>query len=98
VDFVASYPDLQAVVEEAVESPEAHKAVILNVAAVDKGEDSNDENFENAPAPSRKVDEDPQVEAVAEPTKRASKKTEVPADAPTKKSLADVVSAWSEDE
>lgn len=98
VDFVASYPELQAAVEEAVESPEAQKAVVLNVAVVDKGEGGNDEDFESAPAPSRKVDEDPQVEAVVEPTKRASKKAEVPADAPAKKSLADVVSAWSEED
>lgn len=86
VDFVASDPDLQAAVEVAVESPESQKAVVLNVTAVDKGEDSNEEEFESKPQV---------VEEVAEPTKRASKKATPP---PTEtKSLADVVSAWSDD-
>jgi hypothetical protein len=90
VDFVASHPDLQAAVEEAVESPESQKAVVLNVAVVDKGEDSNEE-FEQKPKKVQAVEE----EEVAEPTKRASKKAAPP---PTEtKSLADVVSAWSDD-
>jgi hypothetical protein len=98
VDFVASHPELQAVVDEAVVSPEAQKAVILNVAAVDKGE-GNDEEFETAskPAPKAKVVEEEEDEpAIAEPTKRSSKKA---TPAPTEgKSLADVVNAWSADD
>lgn len=94
VDFVGSHPELQAVVNEAVESPDAQKAVILNVAAVDKGEDSNEE-FENAPKPAAKVQvEEPEAE-VAEPTKRTSKKATAPTES---KSLADVVNAWSTDD
>ena len=90
VDFVASHPDLQDVVAEAVESPESQKAVLLNVAVVDKGADSNEE-FEQKPKKAQVVEE----EEVAEPTKRASKKAAPP---PTEsKSLADVVSAWSDD-
>jgi len=90
VDFVASHPDLQDVVAEAVESPESQKAVLLNVAVVDKGADSNEE-FEQKPKKAQVVEE----EEVAEPTKRPSKKATPP---PTEtKSLADVVSAWSDD-
>lgn len=90
VDFVASHPALESVVADAVESPEVQKAVMLNVAVVDKGGDSNEE-FEQQPKKAQ-VEE---VEEVAEPTKRASKKA---APAPTEtKSLADVVSAWSDD-
>lgn len=86
VDFVASDPDLQAAVDAAVESPESQKAIVLNVTAVDKSEDSNEEAFESKPQV---------AEEVAEPTKRASKKATPP---PTEtKSLADVVSAWSDD-
>jgi hypothetical protein len=92
VDFVASHPDLQAAVEEAVESPESQKAVVLNVTAVDKGEDSNEE-FEQKPKKAQVVEEE---EEVAEPTKRASKKVAPPPTEP-KSSLADVVSAWSDD-
>ena len=91
VDFVSSNPVLQAVVEAAVESPESQKAVVLNVTAVDKGEESNEE-FEEKPKKAQVVEEDDEV---AEPTKRASKKAAPP---PTEtKSLADVVSAWSDD-
>lgn len=97
VDFVASHPELQAVVDEAIESPEIQKAIMLNVASVDKGEGDHDEDFETKAPAAKQVDSVEEVEAVAEPTKRASKKTEVPA-AAAKKSLADVVSAWSEDE
>lgn len=98
VDFVASHPELQAVVEEAVMSSEVQKAVTLTVAVVDKGEDDNDEEFESVAPASRKVDKNPEDDKVAEPTKRASKKAEVAADASAKKSLADVVNAWSEEE
>jgi hypothetical protein len=94
VDFVASHPDLQAAVEEAVESPESQKAVVLNVTAVDKGEDSNEE-FEQKPKKAQVVEEE-EEEEVAEPTKRASKKVAPPPTEP-KSSLADVVSAWSDD-
>jgi hypothetical protein len=90
VDFVASHPDLQDVVAEAVESPESQKAVVLNVAVVDKGEESVEE-FEQKPKKAQVVEE----EEVAEPTKRVTKKvTPPPAES---KSLADVVSAWSDD-
>jgi hypothetical protein len=93
VDFVGSHPDLQNVVDEAVASPEALKAVTLTVAAVDKGEDDNEE-FENAPkAVAQEEEASPDI---SEPTKRASKK---PTPAPTTgKSLADVVDAWSADD
>lgn len=98
VDFVGSNPDLQAAVDEAVASPEVTKAIMLNVAVVDKGE-SNDEEFETASKPAAKAQVVEEAEAepvVAEPTKRASKKAAPP---PTEaKSLADVVSAWSDDE
>ena len=97
VDFVSSDSDLVGVVNTAVESPEVHKAIVLNVAAVDKGEGGNDEDFETKAPAAKQVDSDEEAEPVAEPTKRASKKAEVPA-ATTKKSLADVVSAWSDDE
>lgn len=95
VDFVSSDPDLQAAVEVAVESPETQKAIVLNVTAVDKGEDSNEE-FEPTPvAKKAKVVVEEEEEEVAEPVKRASKKVTPP---PTEtKSLADVVSAWSDD-
>lgn len=95
VDFVASHPDLQAVVDEAVASAEAQKAVTLTVAAVDKGEGEDDnEEFENPPKLAAQEEE--ADAAVAEPTKRASKK---PTPAPTTgKSLADVVDAWSNDD
>jgi hypothetical protein len=92
VDFVASHPDLQAIVDEAVESPEIHKAIALNVAVVDKGGDSNEE-FEQKPKKAQVVEEE---EEVAEPVKRAVKKA-TPPPAETKGSLADVVSAWSDD-
>lgn len=99
VDFVASYPELQAVVDEAVESPEVVKAVTLTVAAVDKAgaEEDSDEEFETKKKPAAKaVIEESDDEPMPEPTKRASKKA---APAPTEsKSLADVVSAWSDDE
>jgi hypothetical protein len=85
------------VVDEAVGSPEISKAILLNVASVDKGEGTNDEEFETKAPVVKQVVADEEVEPVAEPTKRASKKAEVPA-AASKKSLADVVSAWSEDE
>ena len=98
VDFVASYPELQAVVDEAVASTEAQKAVTLTVAVVDKGGDNNDEEFESVAPASRKVDKDAEDDKVVEPTKRASKKAEVAADASSKKSLADVVNAWSEED
>ena len=94
VGFVASDPDLQDAVAVAVESPDSQKAVVLNVTAVDKGEDSNEE-FEQKPKKVQAVKEVEEEEEVAEPTKRASKKAAPP---PTEtKSLADVVSAWSDD-
>jgi hypothetical protein len=91
VDFVASHPDLQAVVEDAIESPEIHKAIALNVAVVDKGGDNNEE-FEQKPKKVQVVEE----EEVAEPVKRAAKKA-TPPPTESKSSLADVVSAWSDD-
>ena len=93
VDFVSGDSALEAVVAEAIESPETQKAVVLNVANVDKGEDDGEE-FESRPS-AEKVEEEEEVEAVAEPTKRASKKAAPPPTEP--KSLADVVSAWSDD-
>lgn len=97
VDFVASHPDLQAVIDEAVESPEVQKAVTLTVAAVDKGENGEDDNeeFENTPKPVAQKEEEASPD-ISEPTKRASKKP-TPAHAPSK-SLADVVDAWSNDD
>jgi len=93
VDFVSSDSDLQAAVEIAVESPETQKAIVLNVTAVDKGEEI-EESFESAPKKAKVVVEE-EEEEVAEPVKRASKKATPP---PTEtKSLADVVSAWSDD-
>lgn len=94
IDFVASHPELQAVVTNAVESSEAHKAVVLTVAAVDKGEDSSEE-FEEPPKKAKAVKQVEEEEEVAEPTKRASKKATPPTE--PKGSLADVVSAWSDD-
>lgn len=96
VDFVASHPELQDAVNEAVESPDISKAVTMTVAAVDKSED-NDEEFENAPKPSAKpVAQKDEESDITEPTKRTSKKA---APAPTTgKSLADVVDAWSNDD
>lgn len=96
VDFVASHPALADVVAEAVSSPEAQKAVVLNVAAIDKGE-TDDEQFETA-KPAAKPVEKEVGKPVAEPAKRASKKAAAePTDAP-KKDLADVLSAWSGDD
>jgi hypothetical protein len=66
---------------------------VLNVTAVDKGEEI-EESFESAPKKAKVVVEE-EEEEVAEPVKRASKKATPP---PTEtKSLADVVSAWSDD-
>jgi hypothetical protein len=99
VDFVAPHPELQDAVNEAVASPEAQKAVVLTVAAVDKGEGGANEDFETAKKPVTKaatVEVEEEEAPVAEPTKRASKKA-APPPAETK-SLADVVSAWSDDE
>jgi hypothetical protein len=97
VDFVASDSDLADVVNTAVESPDVQKAILLNVSAVDKGEASSDEEFVPKAPAAKQADSDEEAEPMAEPTKRASKKAEPPSTAP-KKSLADVVSAWSEDE
>lgn len=99
VDFVASHPELQAAVDEAVASPESQKAVTLTVAAVDKGAGGANEEFETAKKPATKataVEVEEDEAPVAEPTKRTSKKA-TPPPAETK-SLADVVSAWSDDE
>jgi hypothetical protein len=95
VDFVASTPALRSVVEEAVESPEAHKAVVLTVAAVDKEGEESEEEFEEPPKKAKAVKQVEEEEEVAEPTKRASKKATPPTE--PKGSLADVVSAWSDD-
>lgn len=94
VDFVGKDPQLEAIVAEAMASPEAKKAVEMTVYQVDSQDKDSDEKFENAP----KVAKVEAVEegAVAEPTKRASKPKAEVADTP-KKSLADVVSDWSSD-
>jgi hypothetical protein len=89
VDFVSSYPELAEVVAKAVESSEAHKAVMLTAGAIDKGETE----VPKAIAPPEVADEP--EEPIAAPTKRVSKKAEV-SEAP-KANLADVVSAWSDD-
>ncbi len=96
VDFVAKYPQLEAIVAEAMESAEAKKAVEMSVYQVDtQDKDGKDEAFENAPKQAAKVEE---IEAeVAEPVKRAGKKQAEISDA-QKKSLADVVSDWSTDD
>jgi hypothetical protein len=94
VDFVASHPDLQDTVDTAVESPDVQKAILLNVTAVDKGSDSNEE-FEQKPKKAKVVKQvEEEEEEVAEPVKRAVKKPTPPA---VETSLADVVSAWSDD-
>jgi len=97
VDFVSSHPELQEVVDEAVASTEAQKAVVLNVAVVDKGE-SVDAEEEPAPRPVQKkeVVDSKTDDGLEEPTKRATKKAEV-AQVP-KKSLASVIGDWSDDE
>jgi hypothetical protein len=93
VDFVAKYPALEATVAEATQSAEAKKAVEMTVYQVDAQDKDSDESFEHAPA--AKV-ESVEVEEVAEPTKRAGKAKAEVSDA-AKKSLADVVSDWSND-
>lgn len=96
VDFVAKNPQLEAIVAEAMQSAEAKKAVEMTVYQVDSQDKDGNEAFENAPKSSAKVEVEEVVEAVAEPTKRATKKQpEVSTEA--KKSLADVVSDWSDD-
>jgi len=95
VDFVASHPELQTVVAEAVESSEAHKAVVLTVAAVDKEGEESEEEFEELPKKAKAVKQVEEEEEVVEPTKRPSKKATPPTE--PKGSLADVVSAWSDD-
>lgn len=95
VDFVAKYPQLEAVVAEAAESAEAKKAVEMTVYQVDSQGKDDKEEFESAPKQSAavEVEEAP----IAEPTKRAGKKQAEVTDA-SKKSLADVVSDWSTDD
>lgn len=88
VDFVAKYPQLEAVVAEAMESVEAKKAVEMTVYQVDNQSGDNKEPFETV----AKAEE-----PVAEPVKRAGKKQAEVSDAP-KKSLADVVNDWSSDD
>jgi hypothetical protein len=95
VDFVTKYPQLESVVAEAMASPEAKKAVEMTVYQVDTQKDS-DEAFENAPKQAAKVEEAEDEAPIAEPTKRGGKAKAEPSDAP-KKSLADVVSDWSDD-
>jgi hypothetical protein len=98
VDFVGSHPELAEVVDQAVASPESQKAVVLNVAMVDKSGDS--EEFE---APKPKAADVAQVThyeengAFAEPVKRVAKKASEPTQAP-KKNLASVIDEWSDDE
>ncbi len=98
VDFVNNIPGLRAVVDAAIHSPESQKAVTLSTTAFDKGADSN-EDFAPAPVAAKPVvhvSDEPDDEPVPEPVKRASKKPEPVSDTP-KKSLADVVDAWSDD-
>ena len=98
VDFVATYPDLQEVIATAVKSPDITRAISLNVGSVDKGDAEEFAPAPKAVAPkaiAHVADEPDEEEVVAEPVKRANKKPEV-STAP-KKSLADVVSAWSDD-
>ena len=98
VDFVVNHDGLAQIVEDAVSSPEAHKAVVLNVASIDKGE-TDDEQFETAQPAETKPVEKEAAKPIAEPAKRASKKAaaEVPDEAP-KKQLADVLNAWGGDD
>jgi hypothetical protein len=100
VDFVSSNPDLLEVVEQAVASPEAQKAILLNVAVVDKGESVDGEEKPNVKAPpvQSKVSKDEDDDGLAEPVKRQSKKATVESSSVPKKNLADVVSDWSDDE
>ena len=98
VDFVATYPELQEVIATAVKSPDITRAISLNVGSVDKGDAEEFAPAPKAVAPkaiAHVADEPDEEEVVAEPVKRANKKPEV-STAP-KKSLADVVSAWSDD-
>lgn len=96
VDFVAKHPELEAVVAEAVESAEAKKAVEMTVYQVDTENKDDGEAFENAPKQGAKVEAAEAEAPVAEPTKRSGKAKVEPSDTP-KKSLADVVSDWSDD-
>jgi hypothetical protein len=88
VDFVGKNPQLEAVVNEAMGSAEAKKAVEMTVYQVDAQDKDSNEAFETVA-----TEEAP----VAEPTKRAGKKQQEVSDAP-KKSLADVVSDWSSED
>ena len=96
VDFVTKYPQLESVVAEATASPEAKKAVEMTVYQVDSQAKDSDEEFENAPKQAAKVEAEESGAPIAEPTKRGGKAKVEPSDAP-KKSLADVVSDWSDD-
>jgi hypothetical protein len=97
VDFVASYPELQEVVEQAVSSPESQKAVLLNVAAVDKGE--AEETFVPAKTESKAKGGVPEEDdGLAEPVKRQTKKPVVEPQSAPKKNLASVIDDWSDDE
>ena len=87
VDFVGKNPQLESIVAQAMESAEAKKAVEMTVYQVDSQDKDSDEPFETPK----------QEAAVAEPTKRAGKKQQEVSDAP-KKSLADVVSDWSNED
>ena len=88
VDFVAKNPQLETIVAEAMQSAEAKKAVEMTVYQVDSQDKDSNEAFETVAK-----EEAP----VAEPTKRAGKKQQEVSDAP-KKSLADVVSDWSNED
>ncbi len=95
VDFVGKNPQLEAVVAEAMQSAEAIKAVEMTVYQVDSQAKDSEEEFAPAPAKATKVEAE-EVDEVTEPVKRASKAKAEVSDAP-KKSLADVVSDWSND-
>lgn len=89
----------QVVADNASRSPAAKNAVSFTVAAQDGAKrlpkaEALAEEFAPAPAPAAKVEA---AEEIDEPTKRPSIKPAVPSTEP-KKNLADVVSAWSDEE
>jgi hypothetical protein len=98
VDFVSKDPQLEAIVAEAAVSETAQKAVVMSVYQTDTEGKTNNEEFEQSPVPKAEKAKAEAVEAeeVAEPTKRASKPKAEVSDTP-KKTLADVVSDWSDD-
>lgn len=85
-------------VKEARNKPETKMYTAITVAQAD-GVKKTPVEAKEAPKPKAKVErrDEPDDEPVDEPVKRSSKKSAQPAPAP-KQNLADVVSAWGEDD